>query len=81
LRFWFCICASGQPLIFPRGVSLAASINPQIARKWSGHLSDSMFQRYSILTTDDLREAFETTEKFREAEAAKQPQVVSMGRS
>jgi integrase len=52
-----------------------AGINPQIAKKWSGHVSDSMFQRYSILTTDDLREAFETTEKFREAE---QQKVVSM---
>ena len=52
-----------------------AGINPQIARKWSGHLSDSMFQRYSILTTDDMRQAFETTEKFREAE---QQKVIAM---
>jgi len=34
-----------------------------------------MFQRYSILMTDDLREAFTQTEKFREAE---QQKVVSM---
>lgn len=43
-----------------------AGISPQIAKRWSGHTSDSMFQRYSILTTADMREAFETTEKFRE---------------
>jgi integrase len=52
-----------------------AGVSPQIAKKWSGHISDSMFARYSILTTDDLREAFETTQKFREAEKAK---VVAM---
>lgn len=52
-----------------------AGINPQIAKKWSGHVSDSMFNRYSILTTDDMREAFEQTERFRETEASK---VVSM---
>lgn len=43
-----------------------AGISPQIAKRWSGHSSDSMFQRYAILTTDDMREAFQTTEKFRE---------------
>jgi hypothetical protein len=30
-----------------------------------------MFQRYSILTTDDMREAFETTEKFHEPDEQK----------
>jgi len=43
-----------------------AGISPQVAKRWSGHTSDSMFQRYSILTTDDMREAFEVAEKFRE---------------
>jgi integrase len=43
-----------------------AGIAPQIAKRWSGHASDSMFQRYAILTTDDMREAFETTQNFRE---------------
>jgi hypothetical protein len=54
-----------------------AGVNPQIARKWSRHDSDSMFTRYGILTTDDMRAAFETTEKFREMEKRK---VVAIGR-
>lgn len=48
-----------------------AGINPQIAKRWSGHVSDSMFQRYSILTTDDLRNAFTQTEQYRATEQAK----------
>ena len=48
-----------------------AGINPQIAKRWSGHVSDSMFQRYSILTTDDLRSAFTQTEQYRATEQAK----------
>jgi len=48
-----------------------AGINPQVAKRWSGHVSDSMFQRYSILTTDDLRSAFTQTEQYRAAEKAK----------
>jgi integrase len=58
-----------------------ASINPQIAKKWSGHISDSMLNRYSILTTDDMREAFETTEKFRDSEQQKESNVVAIGAS
>lgn len=53
-----------------------AGVNPQIAKKWSGHVSDSMFQRYSILTTEDMREAFGAAEKFREPEEQK---VLTMG--
>jgi len=52
-----------------------AGISPQVAKRWSGHTSDSMFQRYAILTTDDMREAFEATEKFREPA---QPKVAQM---
>lgn len=43
-----------------------AGVSPQVAKRWSGHTSDSMFQRYAILTTDDMREAFEVADKFRE---------------
>jgi integrase len=43
-----------------------SGIDPQVAKRWSGHSSDSMFQRYSILTTADMKEAFETVEKFHE---------------
>jgi integrase len=51
-----------------------AGVAPQVAKKWSGHTSDSMFDRYAILTTDDMRDALEQTEKFREAEQQKQGQ-------
>ena len=36
-----------------------AGVNPQVAKKISGYQTDSIFQRYSILTTDDLRTALE----------------------
>jgi len=55
-----------------------AGVNPQVAKKISGHKTDSMFQRYSILTTADLAAALEKTQTYREAEAAKPAQVVSM---
>jgi integrase len=61
--------------------SIRAGVNPQVARALSGHRSESVFARYNILTTDDLRDALSKTEQYRETEAAKQPQVVSMGRS
>jgi hypothetical protein len=43
-----------------------AVVNPQIARRSSGQVSHSMFQRYSILTTDDLRGALGQTELYRD---------------
>ena len=55
-----------------------AGVNPQVAKKIGGYQTDSIFQRYSILTTDDLRTALEKTEEYREAEAARVPQTVSM---
>jgi hypothetical protein len=41
------------------------------AKRGRGHVSDSMFQRYSILTMDDLRSAFTQTEQYRATEQAK----------
>jgi hypothetical protein len=52
-----------------------AVVNPQIARRSSGHVSHSPLQRYSVLTTEDLRGAFRQTEKYRAKEKA---QVVPM---
>jgi integrase len=54
-----------------------AGVNPQVAKKISGHKTDSMFQRYSILTTDDLAAALPRTQEYREA-TAKQARVVAM---
>jgi integrase len=60
--------------------AIRAGVLPQVARALSGHRSENVFARYNILVADDLRDALAKTEKYREAEAAKQPQVVSIGR-
>lgn len=46
-----------------------AGVNPQVAKKISGHKTDAMFQRYSIVIADDLRAALTQTETFRAASA------------
>jgi integrase len=48
-----------------------AGVNTQVAKQWSGHKSDSMFERYSILTTDDMREAAKKTEEYRKSQREK----------
>jgi integrase len=48
-----------------------AGVNTQVAKQWSGHKSDSMFERYSILTTDDMREAARRTEEYRKTQREK----------
>jgi integrase len=48
-----------------------AGVNTQVAKQWSGHKSDSMFERYSILTTDDMREAQKKTEQYRQSQREK----------
>jgi integrase len=54
-----------------------AGVNTQVAKQWSGHKSDSMFERYSILTTDDMREAARKTEEYRKSQ---REQVVAIAK-
>jgi integrase len=53
-----------------------AGIPQQIAKKISGHKTDSMFQRYAIVVEADLREALEKTAQYSEAANQK---VVTIG--
>ena len=56
-----------------------AGVSTQVAKVWSGHSSDSVFERYSILTTDDLRDAQRQTEQYREgAQQAAEQKIVAM---
>lgn len=48
-----------------------AGVSTQVAKKWSGHTSDSVFERYSIIVTDDMREAQKQTEEYRKSQREK----------
>ena len=48
-----------------------AGANTQIAKAWSGHKTDSMFYRYCIVTTDDMREVLKKTEAYRKEQREK----------
>ena len=54
-----------------------AGVSPQVAKRWSGHVSDEVFERYNILDSDDLRKAQQQTHEYRE-KAARQQKVVAM---
>jgi hypothetical protein len=48
-----------------------------VAMKISGHKTASMFQRYNIVATDDMRAALERTERYR-VETAEKQKIVAM---
>jgi integrase len=56
-----------------------AGIAPQIAKRISGHKTDSMFERYSIINMDDLREALAKTQQYRKTIPTCPQKVVAMG--
>jgi integrase len=68
---------------------LKAGVNPLLACKVTGHKTTSMFARYAIIETDDIREALDQAAEYRKAEekkaveaaakkAAEKAKVVSM---
>jgi len=59
---------------------IRAGVPIQTAKKWSGHKTDSMLERYNIIETDEMVAAFTQTEKYREtaAKAEQKRKVVAM---
>jgi integrase len=57
---------------------LKAGIPRAIAKKLTGHLSDSMLDRYSIVEVDDMREAQRRTAQYRNEQKREQQKVVAM---
>ena len=57
---------------------IKAGVSVQEAKMWSGHKSDSVFFRYSILTVDDLKKSQEKTEQYRKEELAQTSKVRAM---
>jgi integrase len=53
-----------------------SGVPQSVAMKISGHKTASMFRRYDIASEADLREAFESVQRYHEAQAEK---VVTMG--
>jgi integrase len=50
---------------------IRSGVHESVAMRVTGHLTNSMFQRYNITNTDDLREAMLSVEKYRKAQQQK----------
>jgi integrase len=55
-----------------------ANVPQAVAMKISGHKTASMFQRYNIVVTADLRKALTQTEEYRQDAAKAEPKVVGI---
>jgi integrase len=57
-----------------------AGIGPDVGMKITGHETDSMWQRYSIVSEDDIERALDATQAYVSARAAepKAAKVISM---
>ena len=57
----------------------AAGVPQAVAMRISGHKTASMFERYNIVCTDDLKAALEKAQEYRK-ETAKQ-KVIAIGQN
>jgi integrase len=57
---------------------ILAGVPQAVAKKISGHKSDSMFQRYNIIVESQLADALTAAEVYREAKKQESQKVVSM---
>jgi len=55
-----------------------AGVPREVAKLITGHASDSCFNRYNIVISDDARKALEKVEAYRKAQAAKAAKVVAL---
>lgn len=58
-----------------------SGISQHVAMAWTGHLTASMFERYDITSSEDLKLAAEKLATYVEAQQQKPTKVVSIGTS
>jgi integrase len=76
---WVAACAAaGCPGTIPHDMRrsavrnlVRAKVPRSIAKKWTGHESDTVFERYNIIEGDDMQEAAELLEQYTQGTRAK----------